>query len=319
MLEYQNLPNSSAGDNGGVHVNSSIPSYAYYLFATVVGKEKAERIFYNTLTNYLSASSQFADLRIGASLACEELYGKESTEAKELAAAFDSVKIFDNTQPFDRIEDIPVNPGKEYVLLTAAPRASDGTTFFIADSAFGQLKSISKRSVEFRPSVSDDGKTIHFVSNDKKLVTIMLNGTSATEKVIDSSYRWSRCAISRDGQQYAAVREVNDTSIYIGKISDGTLQRFSLNGPANSTQGVSGAVMSTALEWNLIGDNVIYDVFNSLSGPNGTRLTNYDIGVLRGWDPEVDSFGDGEVSKLFNNLAEASVSATQPFQKIHQT
>lgn len=315
MSEYQNLPNTTAGDNGGVHVNNSIPNYAYYLFATVVGKEKAERVFYKTLTTYLSASSQFADLRIGARLACEELYGKGSTEAKSLATAFDSVGIYDNTQPFDPAKDIPVNPGREYVLLTAAPPASDGTTLYIADSAFGSLKSISKRPVRFRPSVSDDGKTILFVSGDKKLVAIMLNGTNATEKLIDSSGIWSLCAISRDGQHFAAVREVNDTSIYIGKISGGDLQRFSLNGPANSTQGVSGAVNSTALEWNFAGDNVIYDVFNSLSGPNGTKLTNYDIGFLRGWDPAANSFGDGEVSKLFNNLAEGLSVGNPTFSK----
>lgn len=316
MLEYQNLPNTTAGDNGGVHVNNSIPNYAYYLFATTVGKEKAELVFYKTLSSYLCASSQFADLRIGARLACEELYGKESAEVKALAAAFDSVKIFDNTQPFDHVEDIPVNPGKEYVLLTAAPPASDGTTLYLADSAFGILKSISKRPVKFRPSVSDDGKIILFVSGDKKLVALTLDGTNVTEKIIDESRAWSLCAISRDGQQFAAVADVNDTSIYIGKINGGAIQRFSLNGPANSSsQGVSGAVNSTALEWNFSGDNVIYDVFNSLSGPNGTKLTNYDIGFLRGWDPSASSFGDGEVSKLFNNLAEGLSVGNPTFSK----
>ncbi len=88
-----------------------------------------------------------------------------------------------------------------------------------------------------------------------------------------------------------------------------------MNGPANSTQGVSGAVNSTALEWNFAGDNVIYDVFNSLSGPNGTKLTNYDIGFLRGWDPDANSFGDGEVSKLFNNLAEGLSVGNPTFSK----
>jgi Zn-dependent metalloprotease len=315
MQEYQNLPNTTAGDNGGVHVNNSIPNYAYYLFATAVGKEKAEKVFYKTLTAYLSASSQFADLRIGSCLACDELYGKESAEYKALGTAFDSVKIFDNTQPFDHAEDIPVNPGKEYILLTAAPPASDGTTLYIADSAFGSLKGISKRKLEFRPSVSDDGKTVLFISSDKKIIALTLNGTNATEKVIDSIHTWSRCAISRDGQQYAAVREVNDTSIYIGSMRGGNVQRFSLNGPANSSQGTSGAVMSTALEWNFTGDDVIFDVYNSLSGPNGTQLTNYDIGFLRGWDPDSNSFGDGDVSKLFNNLAEGISVGNPTFSK----
>ncbi len=302
MSEYKKLPNTTAGDNGGVHINSSIPSRAYYLFASVVGKEKAERIFYHTLTTYLSASSQFVDLRIGAKLACEDLHGKESPEMTALIAAFDSVGILDNTEPFDHVADLPVNPGKEHVLLTAAPTASDGTTLYIADSSFKSLKSISKRPVSFRPSVSDDGSKVLFVS-DKKLVSLTLNGDRVTETVIDSSRVWALCAISRDGRRYAAVREKNDTSIYIGSMSDGSVRRYNLNGPAGN-QVATGAVNSTALEWNLTDDEVIYDVYNLLTGQGSTGLQFWDIGFLRAWNSESDSFGDGSISKLFSNLGD---------------
>lgn len=302
MSEYKKLPNTTAGDNGGVHINSSIPSHAYYLFASVVGKEKAERIFYRTLTTYLSASSQFVDLRIGARLACEELHGKESPEMTALIAAFDSVGILDNTEPFEPVADLPVNPGKECVLLTAAPVAKDGTTLYIADSLFGSLKSISKRPVSFRPSVSDDGSKVLFVS-DKKLVALTLSGDTALETIIDSSRVWALCAISRDGRHYAAVREKNDTSIYIGSISDGSVRRYNLNGPADD-QAATGAVNSTALEWNLTDDEVIYDVFNSLAGQGSMGLQFWDIGFIRAWDAGPDTFGDGSISKLFNNLGD---------------
>lgn len=302
MSEYKKLPNTTAGDNGGVHINSSIPSHAYYLFALAVGKEKAERIFYHTLTTYLSASSQFVDLRIGAKLACEDLHGRESPEMTALIAAFDSVGILDNTEPFDPVADLPVNPGKEYVLLTAAPAASDGTTLYIADSSFGSLKSISKRPVSFRPSVSDDGSKVLFVS-DKKLVSLTLSGDRVTETLIDTSRIWALCAISRDGLHYAAVREKNDTSIYIGSMSDGSVRRYNLNGPVGN-QVATGAVNSTALEWNLTDNEVIYDVFNLLTGQGSSGLQFWDIGFLRAWDTESDSFGDGSISKLFSNLGD---------------
>ncbi|HLV30215.1 MAG TPA: M4 family metallopeptidase [Chitinispirillaceae bacterium] len=302
MSEYKKLPNTTTGDNGGVHVNNSIPSYAYYLFATEVGKEKAERIFYRTLTTYLSASSQFADLRIGARLACEDLHGKESAEMTALMAAFDSVGILEDTEPFTPVADLPVNTGKEYVLLTAAPAARDGTTLYIADSLFGSLKSVSKRPVSFRPSVSDDGSKVLFVSN-KRLVSLTLNGDIATETIIDSSRVWALCAISRDGRHYAAVREENDTSIYIGSMSDGSVRRYNLNGPVEQ-QVATGAVNSTALEWNLTDDEVIYDVFNSLQAQGSSGLQFWDIGFLRSWDAEPDTFGDGSISKLFNNLGD---------------
>jgi bacillolysin len=66
MKEFQVLPNTSAGDNGGVHINDGIPNYAYYLFASAVTKEEAEKVYYRTLTTYLGASAQFIDLRIPA-------------------------------------------------------------------------------------------------------------------------------------------------------------------------------------------------------------------------------------------------------------
>lgn len=304
MKEYQKLPNTSSGDNGGVHVNCGIPSHAYYLFSEEIGKEKAERVFYRTLTTYLSASSQFADLRVGSRLACEELHGKGSPEDSALIMAFDSVGILDNTQSFEHVADLPVNPGREFVLLTAAPPASDGTTLYIADSAFGSLKSISKRSVKFRPSISDDGKRILFVSGDGKLISLDLNGTTAKENVIDSSKTWALCALSRDGKRFAAVRTRNDTSIYIGSISDGSMRKFNLNGPSDKSHAVTGAVNSTALEWNFTGNEVIYDVYNSLSGQGGYGLTFWDIGFLRSWDLDSNKFGDGEVLKLFSNLGD---------------
>jgi Zn-dependent metalloprotease len=316
MSEYKKLSNTSAGDNGGVHINSGIPNYAYYLFAASVGKEKAERVFYRTLTAYLSASSQFADLRIGSRLACEELFGKGSPEDTALSAAFDSVGILDNTQPFEHVADLQVNPGKEFVLLTAAPPAADGTTLYIADSAFGSLKSISKRSVKFRPSVSDDGKKVLFVSGDKMLIALTLNGTTATETVIDTSKVWSLCAISRDGRRFAAVRNKKDTAIYIGSMNGGPMRKFNLNGAAADGSGaVTGAVNSTALEWNFSGDEVVFDVYNSLAGPSGTGLTFWDIGFLRAWDPAADSIGDGDVSKLFNNLGDGISVGNPTFSK----
>ncbi len=316
MAEFQILPNTTAGDNGGVHINDGITNYAYYLFATTVGKDKAEKVFYRTLTTYLGASSQFVDLRIGAILACDDIFGKGSAEETALAAAFDKVQIFDNTPQVTHQNDLPINPGKEFVLLTSAPPAADGTTLYIADSAFGSLKSVSKRQVKFRPSVSDDGKTALFVSWDKKLIALSLDANPVTETIIDSTKIWSLCALSRDGKRFAAVKEVKDTSIYIGSMSGGPMHRFNLNGPADSNAHViTGAVFSSALEWNFSGEEVIYDVYNSLSGSNGTSITNWDIGFLCSWDQQTNTYGDGEVNKLFNNLPDGISVGNPTFSK----
>ena len=70
MNEFQHLPDTEAGDWGGVHVNSGIPNRAAYLAAeglsaegigTSIGRSKTEKIFYQGFTTYLTSNSEFAD------------------------------------------------------------------------------------------------------------------------------------------------------------------------------------------------------------------------------------------------------------------
>ena len=54
MDKYQNLPNTQSGDWGGVHINSGIPNFAFYVAAFNMGGyawEKAGRIWYAVLTD----------------------------------------------------------------------------------------------------------------------------------------------------------------------------------------------------------------------------------------------------------------------------
>jgi len=78
-------------DNGGVHINSGIVNKAFQLFATSVGKDKAEEIYYRALTNYLVRSSQFIDCRASVEQAAADLYG--NTEVQAAQSAFNAVGI----------------------------------------------------------------------------------------------------------------------------------------------------------------------------------------------------------------------------------
>jgi len=74
MDGYVKLPNTGAGDSGGVHTNSGIPNYAFYLVATQLGGyswEKAGKIWYAALLdeklqgiNTKTAFTVFADLTV---------------------------------------------------------------------------------------------------------------------------------------------------------------------------------------------------------------------------------------------------------------
>jgi Zn-dependent metalloprotease len=67
MDKYQNLPNTQSGDFGGVHINSGIPNFAFYVAAFNMGGyawEKAGRIWYAVLTDVnLAQNAKFADVK----------------------------------------------------------------------------------------------------------------------------------------------------------------------------------------------------------------------------------------------------------------
>ncbi|WP_027409593.1 M4 family metallopeptidase [Anoxybacteroides tepidamans] len=90
-------------DNGGVHTNSGIINKAAYLLSeggthygvtvTGIGRDKTGKIFYRTLTQYLTANSNFSQLRAAAVQAATDLYGATSQEVNSVKKAFDAVGV----------------------------------------------------------------------------------------------------------------------------------------------------------------------------------------------------------------------------------
>ncbi|HAV53400.1 MAG TPA: peptidase M4 thermolysin, partial [Aequorivita sp.] len=72
---------SGSGDNGGVHINSGVQNFWFYVLSvgksgtndlgnsynvTGIGMDKAAAIAYRNLTVYLNSNSQYSDARNGA-------------------------------------------------------------------------------------------------------------------------------------------------------------------------------------------------------------------------------------------------------------
>jgi Zn-dependent metalloprotease len=88
MSDYQELPETERGDNGGVHYNSGIPNRAFALVATKLGGnswDRAGRIWYKTLTEQLRPDSQFKDAAQATLDVAEELFpgGEVGTVVEE--------------------------------------------------------------------------------------------------------------------------------------------------------------------------------------------------------------------------------------------
>jgi Zn-dependent metalloprotease len=106
MDDYVDLPNTQAGDWGGVHVNSGIHNKAAYLVLTseddagdlVMTPGEAAAVFYLALSQRLSQTSQFSDSRNAVVASARTLWRAAPEDERErkvaaIEAAFSAVGI----------------------------------------------------------------------------------------------------------------------------------------------------------------------------------------------------------------------------------
>ncbi len=97
MDHYQNLPNTPSGDWGGVHINSGIPNFAFYVSAFNMGGyawEKAGRIWYAVLTDTaLRHDAKFEDVKNLSVSHAEKLFGINSSESKAVKQGWLEAKV----------------------------------------------------------------------------------------------------------------------------------------------------------------------------------------------------------------------------------
>ncbi|HEX5169792.1 MAG TPA: M4 family metallopeptidase, partial [Cyclobacteriaceae bacterium] len=95
-------------DGGGVHTNSGVQNFWFYLLCEggsgvndhglnysvkSIGMDSAVNIVYRNLTEYLGSFSDYLDSRIGSLLATADLYGQNSTAYQEVEKAWDAVGV----------------------------------------------------------------------------------------------------------------------------------------------------------------------------------------------------------------------------------
>ena len=99
---------TGTGDNGGVHINSTIVSHAYYLAVEggtnrtsglsvqgigAANRDQMEKTFYRAFTQLMSQSSTFATARAATIRAAQDLYGSNSAVERALIQAWTAVGV----------------------------------------------------------------------------------------------------------------------------------------------------------------------------------------------------------------------------------
>ncbi|GAB2528727.1 M4 family metallopeptidase [Spirosoma aerophilum] len=310
MTQYEN----TTEDNGGVHINSGIVNFAFYKFAVAVSKEKAEKVYYRALSNYLVRTSQFLDLRLAIIKAAGDLYGATGTEVAAAKAAFDAVGITETTQSTPgKQPDVPVAAGQDFLLLADASTSKLYSTTIGAGTPKFDLK--STLGMRHRPSVTDDGKTAYYVTTDKRIRAVNLTGTP-TETIISDETIWDNVAISKDGTKLAALTADQDGSIYVYSYAKKKWAEFKLYNPTY-TEGIqTGEVLyADSFEWDFTGENIVYDAYNELQNNSGDALDYWDVGFINVWNNKTADFAAGDIEKLFSDLEEGESIGNPSFSK----
>ncbi len=298
-------------DNGGVHINSGIPNHAFYLYAQAVGKDKAEDTYYRALSTYLTRSSKFEDCRLAVQQAAIDLYGNNSSELIAAETAFAAVEMPGSPAsgggsggggPKPNLQDLPVNPGQDFILSTDV-NPGDINTLYRSSTTGTNFAAMSTTDHKERISVRDDGAFGYIVGTDNHVRELRLDPNNVNEQIISNQPDWDNAVISKDGTKMAAITTSIDTSIYIFNFANNTAAQFILYNPTFS-QGVNsgGVLYADALEWDYSGQFVMYDAFNRITGTLGDNVEYWDVGFLNVWDNQTNNWGTGEVTKLFTQL-----------------
>jgi len=267
------------GDNGGVHVNSSIINHAFYYLAAglagAVGNKDAEKIFYRAVTTHLLSNSQFVDARLACVQSAEELFGANSSQAKMTAKAFDAVEIIEDTgTPNDPNQHPPVN-GKDASLFVYYNKYSG--FYFLGrregnDPDYGvQLSGIPVSPK--RPVVSGDGSQAVFVSADNDICSVTTDKSEPAQCLGYSGTVYS-VAMTPDTSRWAFVlmndRGVATNQILIIDLKAKTQKTYNLVGPINDGAGSYPIAYADSMDFSPDGRTLVYDALTNVTQPGGS-------------------------------------------------
>ena len=330
MSEYQNLPNTSEGDNGGVHINNSIPSHAAYLIAegltsknlgTSIGRDKMEQIFYRALTTYLTASSQFIDARHATLQSAEDLYGVNSAEVTAVGLAWDAVEVTDNGTPVPDqgapTDTDPVSGADIMIYVYSNPNGNNEIYAQLMNDPLeydGNLDLSVVNDFSTNPYARSalytgaQGTNLFYVSDSFDVYSIDLSslGSGDDYQITNSGDIWS-IAMSPNGRFFSyTTTSGTDNNIHIIDIETSTEVAYPIT-PPNYQEGGNGAntgsvYYADSMSFDYSSQYIIFDALNCLS----TESSSCDNdGGIRYWSIGIMDATDGSIFYPMGNQSPA--------------
>jgi len=307
---------TGTGDNGGVHINSGVQNFWYYLLCTggtgtndvgfnynVTGitMNKARMIAYRNNTFYLTSGSQFSDAAFYSLQSATDLYGNCSPEAFAVKNAWDAVNV--TGLQLNATANVTVN--NACTGGTIQFNATGGTSF-VWSGPGGFSSTIANPSIT-GGSVANNGVYSCTVTD--------ANGCSSS-KTVNVNVLPAPTVLAVGGAAICAGNSVllTSTAAVAGSGSSSGTNNTDFSIPdANQTGITSPITIGTALNASSIIsvtiDTIIHpytaDLVINLVAPNGSVIT-----LASG----VGGSGDNFINTVFTSSAGSSITnASAPF------
>ena len=277
MSEYVN----TTQDNGGVHVNSGIPNYAFYFVASTIGRASAGKIWYRAETTYLTHSSQFLDARIATEKAATDLFGSTSNELNAVKSAWDKVGIFEGTPPPPAAPTQVV--GQNWILAVNTDYNADPNSIYMAKTQINtnaDFSALTQTRVLNKPAVSDTSGLILFIDQNNDLRALYANPIDPQETIIDSSGYWREVAVGPGLSSFTLLSKYIDTTIYYFDLNANTSKAFKIVTPSYDVADTKTALYADAMSFDPTGQYLLFDTFNQIIGAAGDTLSYWNINML---------------------------------------
>lgn len=101
MNDYKQSANTYEGDWGGVHTNSGIMNKAAFNIISSIGRERAQKIYFNVMQYYLNSQSDFKQMRDAMVHATREMYPNDKEIITAVNNAYADVGVGERMNPED--------------------------------------------------------------------------------------------------------------------------------------------------------------------------------------------------------------------------
>lgn len=283
MSEYY----SGEGDNGGVHINSSIPNRAAWLVAeglTIegrgisIGKAKTEKIWYLALKNYLHPNDGFLEAKEALIQAAIDLYG-DAAEAEAVRTAWDVVEVFEGMTGLSS-SVIPTSTealqGPDWLVTVS----NGGIYLQTPSGTVGPINGVSARNT--RPSVVvGNADTFIFYVDDVNYDLRTISISTFEDSLFDDSYYYWNIAIPPNGAKIAFTTKTQEPYIYVIDKKQLTETPYYLAFLTDGGTSIGNLLYADAISFDVTGRRIVFDAksINSNDGVS-TAYYNWSLGIL---------------------------------------